>query len=128
MADSQSDTEAYLARIRKTIADSERLVEAARLRIAETDRMLEKQGLTREQVMNFRFSPEQREAVNRELVRNGLDPIEAWEEEAELPSAEDLAVGGHDVRLPDAEFSSSPDGELAERQRKFGMMMKPFQL
>ena len=64
----QSDTEAYLARIRKTIADSERLVEAARLRIAETDRMLEKQGLTREQVMNFRFSPEQREAVNRELA------------------------------------------------------------
>ena len=31
MADSQSDTEAYLARIRKTIADSERLVEAARI-------------------------------------------------------------------------------------------------
>ena len=128
MADSQGDTEAYLARIRKTIADSERLVEAARLRIAETDRMLEKQGLTREQVMNFRFSPEQREAVNRELVRNGLDPIEAWEEDAGLPSAEDLAVGGRDVRLPDVEFSSSPDGELAERQRKFGMMMKPFQL
>lgn len=128
MADSQSDTEAYLARIRKTIADSERLVEAARLRIAETDRMLEKQGLTREQVMNFRFSPEQREAVNRELVRNGLDPIEAWEEEVEVPNAEGLDAGGQDVRLPDVEFSSSSDGELAERQRKFGMMMKPFQL
>ena len=128
MADSQSDTEAYLARIRKTIADSERLVEAARLRIAETDRMLEKQGLTREQVMNFRFSPEQREAVNRELVRRGLDPIEAWDEEAEVPNAEGLDAGGQDVRLPDVEFSSSSDGELAERQRKFGMMMKPFQL
>ena len=128
MADSQSDTEAYLARIRKTIADSERLVEAARLRIAETDRMLEKQGLTREQVMNFRFSPEQREAVNRELVRRGLDPIEAWDEEVEVPNAEGLDAGGQDVRLPDVEFSSSSDGELAERQRKFGMMMKPFQL
>ena len=128
MADSQSDTEAYLARIRKTIADSERLVEAARLRIAETDRMLEKQGLTREQVMNFRFSPEQREAVNRELVRRGLDPIEAWDEEVEIPNAEGLDAGGQDVRLPDVEFSSSSDGELAERQRKFGMMMKPFQL
>ena len=128
MADSQSDTEAYLARIRKTIADSERLVEAARLRIAETDRMLEKQGLTREQVMNFRFSPEQREAVNRELVRRGLDPIEAWGEEAEVPNAEGPDADGRDVRLPDVEFSSSPDGELAERQRKFGMMMKPFQL
>ena len=128
MADSQSDTEAYLARIRKTIADSERLVEAARLRIAETDRMLEKQGLTREQVMNFRFSQEQREAVNRELVRRGLDPIEAWDEEVEAPNAGDLDADGRDVRLPDVEFSSSPDGELAERQRKFGMMMKPFQL
>ena len=128
MADSQSDTEAYLARIRKTIADSERLVEAARLRIAETDRMLEKQGLTREQVMNFRFSPEQREAVNRERVRRGLDPIEAWDEEAEVPNAEGPDADGRDVRLPDVEFSSSPDGELAERQRKFGMMMKPFQL
>ena len=128
MADSQSDTEAYLARIRKTIADSERLVEAARLRIAETDRMLEKQGLTREQVMNFRFSPEQREAVNRELVRRGLDPIEVWDEEAEVPNAEGPDADGRDVRLPDVEFSSSPDGELAERQRKFGMMMKPFQL
>ena len=128
MADSQSDTEAYLARIRKTIADSERLVEAARLRIAETDRMLEKQGLTREQVMNFWFSPEQREAVNRELVRRGLDPIEAWDEEAEVPNAEGPDADGRDVRLPDVEFSSSPDGELAERQRKFGMMMKPFQL
>ena len=128
MADSQSDTEAYLARIRKTIADSERLVEAARLRIAETDRMLEKQGLTREQVMNFRFSPEQRETVNRELVRRGLDPIEAWDEEVEVPNAEGLDAGGQDVRLPDVEFSSSSDGELAERQRKFGMMMKPFQL
>ena len=128
MADSQSDTEAYLARIRKTIADSERLVEAARLRIAETDRMLEKQGLTREQVMNFRFSPEQREAVNRELVRRGLDPIEAWDEEAEVPNAEGPDADGRDVRLPDVEFSSSPDGELAERQRNFGTMMKPFQL
>jgi hypothetical protein len=78
--------------------------------------------------MNFRFSPEQREAVNRELVRRGLDPIEAWDEEAEVPNAEGPDADGRDVRLPDVEFSSSPDGELAERQRKFGMMMKPFQL
>ena len=127
MADSQSDTEAYLARIRKTIADSERLVEAARLRIAETDRMLEKQGLTREQVMNFRFSPEQREAVNRELVRNGLDPIEAWEEEASVAS-EDVRSETLDASRASSLAADSPDGELAERQRKFGMMMKPFQL
>ena len=127
MADGQGDTEAYLARIRKTIADSERLVEAARLRIAETDRLLEKQGLTREQVMNFRFSPEQRELVNRELVRNGLDPIEAWEEEASVAS-EDVRNETLDASRASSLAADSPDGELAERQRKFGMMMKPFQL
>ena len=72
----QKETDAYLARIRKTIADSERLVEAARLRMAETDRLLESQGLTREQVMGFRFTGAQREAVNRELARLGLNPLD----------------------------------------------------
>jgi hypothetical protein len=123
----QSDTEAYLARVRKTIADSEMLVEAARLRIAETDRMLEKQGLTREQVMNFRFSPEQREAVNRELAMNGLDPIETWEEE-DSGRSEDVMREAWDASRASSIASDSPDGELAERQRKFGMMMKPFQI
>ena len=33
------DVQAYLARIRKTIAESENLVSQAELRIAETDRM-----------------------------------------------------------------------------------------
>ena len=127
MADGrQNDTDAYLARIRKTIADSERLVEAARLRIAETDRMLEKQGLTREQVMNFRFSPEQREAVNRELARRGLDPIEESVEDAEV--LEDVRRETMDESRATSLASDSPDGELAERQRKFGMMMKPFQI
>ena len=123
----QGDTEAYLARIRKTIADSEMLVEAARLRIAETDRMLEKQGLTREQVMNFRFSPEQREAVNRELAMKGLDPIDAWEEE-DSGRSEDVRQEAWDASRVSSLASDSPDGELAERQRKFGMMMKPFQI
>ena len=56
------ETEAYLARIRKTIADGERIISQAELRIAETDRMLEKQGLTREQVLAMRFSDAQMEA------------------------------------------------------------------
>ena len=115
---SKKDTEAYLARIRKTIADSERLVEAAKLRMAETDRFLEKQGLTREQVRNFRFTDAQREAVDRELVRLGMDPLGA---------ISDPAVPLEEPPLP-APASSAPDGDLAERQRKFGMMMKPFQL
>ena len=115
----QKDTEAYLARIRKTIADSERLVEATKLRMAETDRMLEKQGLTREQVLGFRFSGAQREAVDRELVRMGLDPL--GEETSSAPPEEP----------PAAPFAPPPPAggdELAERRRKFGMMMKPFQI
>ena len=53
------ETEAYLARIRRTIEESNRLVEQAGLRIRETDRLLEQQGLTREQVMAMRFSDAQ---------------------------------------------------------------------
>ena len=86
--------------------------------------MLEKQGLTREQVMNFRFSPEQREAVNRELVRQGMAPIEENEPLSVAEMGQEL--GG----APD--FSPltavAPDAELENRQRKFGMMMKPFQI
>ena len=118
----QRETEAYLARIRKTIADSERLVEAAKLRIAETDRMLAKQGLTREQVVGFRFTGEQREAANRELVRLGMDPLEDVEE-VFAPAAP-----AYTESPPPPPPRVSGNDELAERQRKFGMMMKPFQI
>ena len=115
-------TEAYLARIRRTIEESNRLVEQVGLRIQETDRMLERQGLTREQVMAMRFSDAQVEAANAELERRGFDPLERWEN-AGLSGPEEFAVG----RQPSADAASS-DSELAERQRKFGMMMKPFQI
>ena len=72
---SQEEVEAYLAMIRKTIADSERLVSQAELRIAETDRMLEQQGLTREQVLGMQFSDAQLAAANAELERRGLAPM-----------------------------------------------------
>ena len=115
------ETKAYLARIRKTIEESSRLVEQVDLRIRETDRMLEQQGLTREQVMQMRFSDAQLEAVNEELKRRGLDPLEKWamtdSGEPDVPYVSGLA--SDDV---------APDAELAERQRKFGMMMKPFQI
>ncbi len=115
-------TEAYLARIRRTIEESNRLVEQVGLRIQETDRMLERQGLTREQVMAMRFSDAQIEAANAELERRGLDPLEKWESDG-LTEQEEFAVG----RSP-SDVEASPDAELAERQRKFGMMMKPFQI
>ena len=116
----RKETDAYLARIRKTIADSERLVEAAKLRMAETDRMLESHGLTREQVLGFKFTGAQREAVNRELVRLGMDPLEQEEEYMPPPAVSDNAYS-----VPAA---AAGGDELAERQRKFGMMMKPFQI
>ena len=116
------DTDAYLARIRKTIEESNRLVEQVGLRIRETDRMLEQQGLTREQVMAMHFSDAQVEAANAELKRRGFDPIEQWEHDG-LTAQEEFAVG-----RPPLDAETSADSELAERQRKFGMMMKPFQI
>ncbi len=122
MDETQKDIEAYLARIRRTIEESKSLVSQAELRIAETDRLLEKQGLSREQVMAMRFSQTQLDAVNEELKRRGMDPLEEWSKE-ELPEA------------PDASSASRPDhldqatsDELAYRQSKFGMMMKPFHI
>ncbi len=120
MAGDDKDVQAYLARIRKTIADSERLISKAELRMAETDRMLEQQGLTREQVMQIHFTEAQREAANAELKRRGMEPID-WEEVD--GNGEDDVSSAYRVS---ADASSSD--ELAERQRKFGLMMKPFQL
>ena len=68
-----AETEAYLAKIRKTVSESKNLVESAKLRIAETDRMLEDSGTTREEVMKFSFSAAQKEAVNAQLERMGFE-------------------------------------------------------
>ena len=120
------DLDEYLARIRKTISESENLVAQAELRMRETDRLLESQGLTREQVMALRFSSEQKLAVNEELRRRGLPPLE--DDGADpLPDPDAPAPVG----IPAApNFSSAADtqGDLENRQRKFGMMMKPFSI
>ena len=123
------ETEEFLAKIRKTIAESDRLVSQAELRIAETDRMLEKQGLTREQVMGMRFTDEQREMVNRELVRQGMEPLEE-EGNGEWGTGNgEWGTGNGESDVSEVSSLPSPDfSELAERQRKFGMMMKPFQI
>ena len=126
----ERDAEAYLARIRRTIAESNRLVEQASLRMAETDRMLESQGLTREQVMNFHFTAAQREAVNAELRRRGMEPLDDEEGSLEVSQLgsleEDAGRETRDERWGDVRLETGD--ELAERQRKFGMMMKPFQI
>ena len=128
------ETEAYLARIRKTIAESSRLVEQADLRIRETDRLLESQGLTREQVMGMRFSDSQREAVNAELARLGLEPLEEEEgwRDARRETEDESPYGVRHETTCASQVSGLPshdsNTDLAERQRKFGMMMKPFQI
>ena len=42
--------------------------------------------------------------------------------------SEDVRSETLDASRASSLAADSPDGELAERQRKFGMMMKPFQL
>ena len=113
------EMDAYLAKIRKTIADSKSLVAQAELRVAETDRFLAGQGLTREQVMAMSFTDSQREAVNRELARLGMEPL----------AFDDVEPAAEAVEAPSAVRVSADEGsELENRRMKFSMMMKPFRI
>ena len=125
MPDPKDDLDEYLARIRKTIAESEALVAQTELRMRETDRLLESQGLTREQVLSLRFSKEQKLMVNEELKRRGLPPLDDAGDDP-LPDPDAPAPVG----IPAASNFAVHDsqGDLENRQRKFGMMMKPFSL
>ena len=126
MSDRQKEIEAYLAGIRKTISDSEALVSQAELRLAETDRLLASQGLTREQVLAMQFSKEQVEAANAELKRRGMEPLDAAS--VELLTAPPPPVPASHLESAAPAAPAVDDGELENRQRKFGMMMKPFQI
>ncbi len=126
MPDPKDDLDEYLARIRKTIAESEALVAQTELRMRETDRLLESQGLTREQVLSLRFSKEQKLAVNEELKRRGLPPIE--DEGDDLPPPDPDAPAPVGVPAAPAFAVHDSQGDLENRQKKFGMMMKPFSL
>ena len=120
----KEEIQEYLAKIRKTIADSESLIAQADLRIAETDRLLASQGLTREEVMNFQVTREQKLAVNEELRRRGLPPIE--EDEAAFSFDAATAELRDAASIPDGPAGS--DDELAERQRKFGTFMQQYRI
>ena len=114
----EREVEEYLASIRQTIAKSENLIAEAELRMAETDRFLEAQGLTREQVLNLKLTGEQRRLVDEELKRRGLPGLE-----------EDEATGAPPV------FGATPSwgaqdtqGDLDNRRRKFGAFMQQFRM
>ena len=125
MPDPKDDLDQYLARIRKTIAESEALVAQTELRMRETDRLLESQGLTREQVLSLRFSKEQKLAVNEELKRRGLPPLDDTGDDP-VPDPDAPAPVGIPA-APNVPLADS-QGDLENRQKKFGMMMKPFSL
>ena len=130
------ETKAFLTRIRKTIEDSSRMIDEVGLRMRETDRMLERQGLTREQVMSMRFSEAQIEAAKAEMKRRGMDPFEIWSqgdgggEEDEDPFGEPQTFKASDLQA--GAIPTVPGGggnlDVDERQKKFGMMMKPFRI
>lgn len=112
-----------LARSRKLVAESRALIDRVELRRAETDRLLASQGLTREQVMNMRFTREQKLAVNEELRRRGLPVLE------EDDRAYDFAAATEELRndFPDSSSDSSGD-VVEERRRKLGAFMQEVRL
>ncbi len=116
----QREIEETLARARKTVADSRELMNQVNLRMQETDRMLAKQGLTREQVRNFRFTNEQKLLVNQELKRRGLPVLEDDRTDFDSITAEIRA----------SQLETVPDGGdvVSDRQRKFGNFMREFRL
>ena len=117
----REEIEELLARTRKNIAESRALVSEAELRIVETDRFLAQQGLTREQVMKLRFSPEQRLAVNEELQRRGLSPIE------DDDAAYDFNAATDELRTA-SEDTGNEENSLDERRRKLGSLMHDIRL
>ena len=114
----QKEVAEYLASIRQTIAKSENLVAEAELRIAETDRFLESQGLTREQVLNLKLSGEQRRLVDEELKRRGRPGLEEDEARGEMPVYETTPSWG----------ATDTQGDLDNRRRKFGALMQQFRM
>lgn len=122
-AQKQEEIKAYLARIKKTVEASKALMESVDLRLKETDRFLEAQGLTRDDVRKMRFTPEQRARANEELERMGLDPIEEVKAEA------DFEFNRDDYRERFADSADVEDESVIEsRQRKFGTFMQQYRL
>jgi len=117
-----SEVDEYLARIRKTVAESEALIAEANLRIAETDRLLASQGLTRQQVLDMQFTREQRLAVNEQLRLMGLPPIEDDE------TAFDFDAATEAVRAGTLEPTPDDAGDPVARQRKFDNFMQAYRL
>lgn len=121
----RDEIQEYLAKIRKTVAESEAMAQQVELRIQETDRLLASQGLTREQVLGFQFTDEQRELVNRELERRGLGRLDFSTHEGFDDLTDAMRMKSDDMV---AEESWQRHDEVAERADRFRMMMKEFRV
>ena len=130
-----AETEAYLAKIRKTVSESRNLVESAKLRIAETDRLLESAGTTREEVMKFSFGDAQKEAVNEELERMGYERLDGIDNIRDEYGERSLGCGaaGENVMPTASEAGANftagdGDGSVENRKRKFNVLMQQFRM
>ena len=101
----KNEIEDCLAKVQKAISESEAMVEQAERRIAETDELLERVGVTREELRRMRPTPEQMQLVNEELARRGIEPLEPVEE-----------------NVPDEQIAPGEEG-VEHRKRQFGAMM-----
>ena len=106
----ENEIDECLKKVRKSISESEALVEQAERRIAETDDLLARVGVTREELRRMRPTTEQIQAVNEELARRGIEPIEPVEES-----------------VPNEEITPGEEG-LEHRKRQFGAMMNGIKL
>lgn len=127
-----AETEAYLARIRNTIRASRELIESTRLRIAETDRLLERQGLTRETLAKIKITPEQQAVADAELKRMGFN--EPLPEVSEPPKDSLIEETKEDPQASFAHQASAnftagdSEGSVENRKRKFNVMMQRFRM
>ena len=122
------ETQAYLAKIKRTIAESEALMQSVELRIQETDRMLESQGLTREQLEAMQVTPEQKRIVNEELKRRGLPPLEEDLDEYPQVPLPDERLTGHGRAVDTNPDAGDVNEDLENRKRKFNVMMNKIKL
>lgn len=124
-----AETEAYLAKIRKTVAASRELVATAQLRLDETDRLLAREGLTREDVLNFKYTPEQEALVEAKLEEMGMSLPKVEARDASLTVGEAVAEGPVWASEASANFTAGDgDGAVENRKRKFNVMMQQFRM